>query len=85
YSDAVAYSHVGFSSMNGKTDEAGETVTVADFQQMLTYAKSKHLGRFAYWSINRDRACGSGTDADACSGISQQPYDFTKIVAQYQG
>ncbi|WP_290860860.1 carbohydrate-binding protein [Hamadaea sp.] len=85
YSDAVAYSHVGFSSMNGKTDEAGETVTVADFQQMLTYAKSKHLGRFAYWSINRDRACGTGTDADACSGISQQPYDFTKIVAQYQG
>jgi len=85
YSDSVAYAHVGFSSMNGKTDEAGETVTVSDFQQMLAYAQSKHLARFAYWSINRDRACGGGTDADACSGISQQPYDFTKIVAQYQG
>jgi chitinase len=85
YSDSVAYSHVGFSSMNGKTDVAGETVTVSDFQQMLTYAQSKHLARFAFWSINRDRACGTGTDADSCSGISQQPYDFTKIVAQYQG
>lgn len=85
YSDAEAYARVGLSSMNGKTDVAGETVTVSDFQQILAYANSKHIGRFAFWSINRDRACSSGGAGDACSGISQQPYDFTKIVAQYQG
>jgi len=85
YSDSVAYAHVGLSSMNGKTDEPGELVTVSDFQQILAYAQSKHLARFSFWSVNRDRACGTGGDADACSGISQQQYDFTKIVAQYQG
>ncbi|NUT33286.1 MAG: carbohydrate-binding protein [Hamadaea sp.] len=85
YSDAVAYAHVGLSSMNGKTDVAGELVTVADFQQILAYAEAKRLARFAFWSVNRDRPCTTGTDPDACSGISQQQYDFTKIVAQYTG
>jgi hypothetical protein len=85
YTDAQAYARVGLSSMNGHTDEPGETVTVSDFQQILTYAQQKHLARFAFWSINRDRPCGGGTDPDACSGISQQQYDFTKVIAQYQG
>lgn len=85
YSDAVTYAHIGLSSMNGHTDEADEIVTLADFNTILNYANQKHIARFAFWSINRDRPCGGGTDPDACSGISQQPYDFTKIVAQYQG
>jgi hypothetical protein len=85
YSDSVTYAHIGLSSMNGKTDETDETVTLTDFNTILSYAQQHHIARFAFWSINRDRPCGSGTDADSCSGISQQPYDFTKIVAQYQG
>ncbi len=85
YSEAEAYARIGLSSMNGRTDVAGELVTVSDFQQILTYARQKHLARFAFWSVNRDRPCGGGTDPDACSGITQQPYDFTKVVAQYQG
>ncbi|AUY47851.1 chitinase [Streptomyces sp. CB01881] len=85
YSDDAAFRHIGVSSMNGKTDEAGETVTTADFRTILAYAKQHHLARFAFWSVNRDRACGSGADADACSGIAQSPYEFTKIVVQYQG
>jgi chitinase len=85
YSDSVTYAHIGLSSMNGKTDEADETVTLADFNTILSYAQQHQIARFAFWSINRDRACGSGLDGDSCSGISQQPYDFTKIVAQYHG
>jgi hypothetical protein len=85
YSDSVTYAHIGLSSMNGKTDESDEIVTLADFNTILSYAQQHHIARFAFWSINRDRPCGSGTDADSCSGISQQPYDFTKTVAQYQG
>ncbi|MCG6497730.1 chitinase [Kitasatospora sp. A2-31] len=85
YSDDAAYRHIGVSSMNGRTDEAGETVTTADFRTILGYAQQHHLARFAFWAVNRDRACGSGTDADACSGVAQSPYEFTKIVAQYQG
>jgi hypothetical protein len=85
YSDSVTYAHIGLSSMNGKTDEADETVTLADFNTILSYAQQHQIARFAFWSINRDRSCAGGLDADSCSGISQQPYDFTKIVAQYHG
>jgi hypothetical protein len=80
--DAQLYAMQGISSMNGETDQS-ETVTTADFQTMLSYTRQHGLSRFTFWSVNRDRPCGSGTGADACSGVSQQPWDFTKIVAQY--
>ncbi|WP_331447329.1 chitinase [Streptomyces xanthochromogenes] len=86
YSDDAAYRHIGVSSMNGKTDEADETVTTGDFQTILGYAKQHHMARFTFWAVNRDRQCGSGGDAgSSCSGVSQSPYAFTKIVAQYGG
>ncbi|HEV2784352.1 MAG TPA: CBM35 domain-containing protein [Actinophytocola sp.] len=85
YGDDAAYRHIGLSSMNGRTDVAGETVTLDDFRLILTYARQHHIVRFAFWSINRDRPCTAGSDADACSGIAQQPYGFTKIVVQYTG
>ena len=85
YSDDVAYRHIGLSSMNGKTDESDETVSATDFRTILSYARQHHIVRFSFWSINRDRPCGSGSDGDSCSGVSQQQYDFTKIVVQYAG
>ncbi|MFI6595259.1 CBM35 domain-containing protein [Nonomuraea sp. NPDC050536] len=85
YSDAATYAHLGLSSMNGKTDEADEVVSLADFQTMLSYAQQHHIARLTFWELNRDRACGSGGDLNACSGVSQQPYDFTKIIAGYTG
>ncbi|MFJ5193550.1 chitinase [Streptomyces sp. NPDC088394] len=85
YDDDAAHRHIGVSSMNGKTDDPGETVTTTDFRTILGYAQQHHIARFAFWSVNRDRACGSGSDGDTCSGVSQSPYDFTKIVVQYKG
>jgi hypothetical protein len=86
YSSSVAYTHIGISSMNGKTDVAGETVTVSDFNTILAYAQSHHIARFTFWSVNRDRQCSAGQSAgDSCSGISQAPYAFTKIIAKYHG
>lgn len=85
YTDATAYRHIGVSSMNGVTDESDETVTTGDFTTILNYAQTHHLARFAFWSVNRDRSCGSGSDGDSCSGISQSPYAFTKIVVKYAG
>jgi chitinase len=85
YGDATAYAHIGLSSMNGTTDDSGELVRVADFQTMLSYARQHHIARLAYWSVNRDRACASGGDADSCSGVAQQPYDYLKVFAQYTG
>jgi len=84
YSDAEAYRRVGISSMNGKDDE-GKTINLGDFREMLAFAQKNHLARFTFWSVNRDRPCGGGTDPDACSGISQKAWDFTKVIAQYNG
>lgn len=85
YSDDVAYRHIGISSMNGKAGN-GERVSVADFKNMLAYANRHHLARFTYWAVNRDRPCGGANDTGAeCSGISQQPYEFTKVIASYAG
>jgi hypothetical protein len=48
-----------------------------------------HLGWFANWALNRDRACDPSVPRNwaegFCSSVAQQPYDFTKIVAQYGG
>jgi hypothetical protein len=79
------YEHSGISSMNGKTDEASETVTLGDFQTMLVFAQEHHLARFTFWSVNRDRACGAGSEADSCSGIAQSPFAFSDVIAQYRG
>ena len=83
YTDAVAYTKVGISSMNGKTD-TGEIVTLNDFIAMRDYARLHNLCRFTFWDLNRDRVCDSNNVApNECSEISQQPLDFTKIVASY--
>ncbi len=79
-SDAELYAMQGISSMNGTTDQS-ETVTTANFQTMASYAQQHGLGRFTFWSVNRDRPCDGG-GADSCSGVDQQPWDFTKIIAQ---
>ncbi len=83
YTDAEAYRHAGISSMNGRTD-VGEIVSPADLTRVLGYAQQHHLARFTFWSLNRDRPCG-GSGADSCSGISQAPWEFTRIVARYTG
>jgi chitinase len=86
YSSTVAYSHIGISSMNGKTDESDETVSTSDFNTILGYAQSHHIARFTFWAVNRDRQCASGgSSGDSCSGISQSAYAFTKIIATYHG
>lgn len=83
-SDEEAYAKSGFSSMNGKTDVEGESVSAADFRETVEYAKEHNLARVSFWAVNRDRACeGGGSAGDACSGIDQQPWEFSKILAGY--
>jgi uncharacterized membrane protein len=85
--DDQIYRMSGISSMNGRTD-VGEFIRQADFQIMLSYARAHHLARFTYWSVNRDRQCATpepGNTSGTCSSVTQQPWEFTRIVAQYTG
>jgi Glycosyl hydrolases family 18 len=89
WSDADAYAHLGLQLMNGHTDQPSELFTVDTFKALLAYAQQKHLGWFANWALNRDRSCDPSVPHNwaegFCSSVSQQPYEFTKIVAQYGG
>ncbi|MDQ2835815.1 MAG: chitinase [Actinomycetota bacterium] len=84
WDSATAYAHEGFSGMNGQSDN-GEHFYQADFQTVLSYATSHGLGRFTFWSVNRDRQCGTSTDNGICSNVSQNDWDFTKFTTQFAG
>lgn len=74
-----AYRKAGISSKNGGFEE---TVWLDDFHKFLDYANDRRLGRFTFWAVNRDRP--GDTSHDAGSGIPQNDWDFTKVVARYQ-
>jgi chitinase len=88
WDSATAYAHEGFSGMNGRTD-SGEYFYQSDFQTVLNYATSHGLGRFTYWSVNRDRQCNppdnNGSLSGTCSSVPQGAWDFTKFTAQFAG
>jgi hypothetical protein len=86
YDAATAYNRIGISSMNGRTDVSGETVSIEDWKAILYYAREHRLGRLSFWSLNRDRPCDDvNKEAWSCSGIGQSPLDFTRILASYTG
>ncbi len=85
-SAATAYQHEGVSSMNGHTDESSEIVSLENFETMLAFAQQNHLARFTFWAVNRDRPCRTGAaPEEECSEISQSPFAFTDVVAEYHG
>ncbi|TDD40236.1 chitinase [Actinomadura sp. KC06] len=73
WSDEVAYTHMGISGMNGRSD-VGEITTTAIWTQIRDWAKQKNLARLTFWAVNRDRP-GSGTD--------QTDWQFSKITAGF--
>src|ERR1700722_9295784 len=89
WSAATAWSHIGITLMNGHTDQPSELFTQATFTSLLSFAQGNHVAWFTFWSFNRDQPCPAGAvepwAPGTCSNISQNPYDFTKIVAQYAG
>jgi hypothetical protein len=89
WSAATAWSHLSVQLMNGHTDQPSELYTQQTFTDLLGYVQANHAAAFSYWDVNRDRACDPSVVhnwADgACSSVTQNPYDFTKILTQYNG
>ena len=87
WDSVTAYAHEGISGMNGRSD-SGEYFYQTDFQTVLSYATGHGLGRFTFWSVNRDRQCSTpnpGTTSGTCSSVPQNDWDFTKYTAQFAG
>jgi len=80
------YANIGVTPMIGQNDTSGESFSEADAQTLVSWADTAHLGRLAFWSVDRDQSCSGGVSGlPSCSEISQQPLDFTKIFDSYNG
>jgi hypothetical protein len=84
WSDDTAYRHMGISGMNGLSDQQELTSTLT-WIQIRDWAAARHLARFTFWSVNRDRPCPGGGVQSSCSGIAQPDWEFTRITAAYTG
>ncbi|AXK34915.1 chitinase [Streptomyces armeniacus] len=86
YDEAEAYRRSGVSSINGLAGQ-GELMTLEHFRELLRYAKRNRLARLTFWSVNRDRACPGGIYPadDTCSGVEQQPWAYTRLLADHGG
>ena len=63
-----------------------EVTYVADAQKLLSFAQSKGIGTLSMWAIQRDNGgCPGVTDANNCSGIVQNTWDFTHLLQPYTG
>jgi hypothetical protein len=82
WNDDTAYRHMGISGMNGLSDQQ-ELTTTATWTQIRDWASARHLARFTFWAVNRDRGCPGGGVQSTCSGIAQSDWDFTRITAAY--
>jgi chitinase len=80
WTSGQAYEREGFSGTNGRGGP-GEIFRPADFRTVLAFARRAGLGRFTFWSVNRDRPCAKGKPPLPCSGVSQRPWEFTRITA----
>ncbi len=83
---SMTYANIGVTPMFGQNDDPAEDFTEADAHTLVSFAQQNHLGRLAFWSVDRDQACGGSVSGlPACSQISQSPLDFTKIFTAYTG
>jgi chitinase len=81
-----SYANVGVTPMIGQNDDPAEVFTEADAHTLVSFASSNHLGRLAFWSVDRDQPCGGSVSGlPSCSEISQSPLDFTKIFVGFTG
>ncbi len=77
---------IGVTPMIGQNDDPAEVFSQADAHTLVSFAEQNHLGRLAFWSVDRDQPCaGSVSALPECSQVSQQPLDFTKIFDSYTG
>jgi hypothetical protein len=83
WSDDTAYRHMGLSGMNGLSDQQ-ELTSTQTWIQIRDWAAARHLARFTFWSVNRDRPCPGGRVASNCSGIDQPTWEFTRITAGFR-
>jgi hypothetical protein len=63
-----------------------EVTYPADAQKLLDFAKTNGINTLSIWAIQRDNGgCPGTTDSNSCSGIAQNAWDFTHLLAPFTG
>jgi hypothetical protein len=76
----------GATIMNGLDDypKKTESTSLADAQQLLTFANSMGMSNLSMWAIQRDNGgCPGNTGANNCSGIAQNTWDFSHLLSPF--
>jgi hypothetical protein len=61
-----------------------EVTSVADAQRLLNFATANGISVLSMWAVQRDNGgCPGVTDSDTCSGIVQNTWDFTHVLAPF--
>ena len=85
---AQLWGMMGITLMNGIDDypKKTEVTTVADAQNVEAFARSKGVNTLSIWAIQRDNGgCPGNGGANACSGIAQNPWDFSHALEPFTG
>ncbi|MFE9424958.1 carbohydrate binding domain-containing protein [Kitasatospora sp. NPDC006697] len=82
---AQLWASVGIILMPGIDDfGAGETTTVADAQNVQSWATAKGVNTLSFWALQRDNGGCTGTaGSDTCSGIAQGTWDFSHALEPF--
>ncbi|POY31848.1 chitinase, partial [Mycobacterium kansasii] len=80
-----AWSMLGVTPLIGINDDPSEVFTLADAQQLTTFAVQNHIGELSMWELPRDTTGTLGAvDAVDGSGVAQTPFEFSKIFEQIE-
>jgi hypothetical protein len=84
-SDARVWRMLGATPMLGINDDSKEIFTVANADQLTSFAMSKGMSRLAMWSLNRDAPCPSPTTqtSNTCSGVSSARWAFSRAFGAF--
>nr|WP_042185844.1 chitinase [Kibdelosporangium sp. MJ126-NF4]CEL16923.1 Chitinase [Kibdelosporangium sp. MJ126-NF4]CTQ91848.1 Chitinase (EC 3.2.1.14) [Kibdelosporangium sp. MJ126-NF4] len=82
--DAAAWKKIGVTPMLGVNDSRNEIFLQKDARALVSFASSVHLGMLSTWEQGRDANACTGA-LYKCTNVAQQPYEFSKIFAGYNG
>nr|WP_297737136.1 chitinase [Mycobacterium sp.] len=82
-SSQQAWHMLGVTPLIGINDDPSEIFSLANAQQLTTFAQQNNLGELSMWELPRDITGTLGAvDAVDGSGISQTPFEFSGIFEQ---
>ncbi len=82
-SDAQLWAMVGVTPMLGENDDHS-VFDQNDARQLVGFAQQHHVGGLGFWEETRDRNACTGA-LYMCTNVPQQPYEFSRIFAPYNG